>query len=541
MITDHLEMIVSLAISRVVSRTVSPARSLWLGRQIAETLSLLAPAVPEEGAPRGGRAIDHQQRAERLVWRAARLPWFAKADCYDRALAVRWWLAKRGVASQVVFGLRKEHGAWEGHAWLELGDGSKLFVEESLGYREIAREADEANLSGGSADGASVREGDFGVAVEGVIIAAMGGRNPSSVAQVMARGAELGLAPLLYRMAPTLGLELPPTEKLAWRAHLADVLLRRRAMLEVLEHLQHRDVLVLKGEALAQRLFKGDGLARRSSDIDLLVRLSEVEAIASELSQVGYRPLHHHKPEPWRYNQWAFVHERSGQVLELHWALAAPEVCQPDPEALFECAHELSFHGHVIRVLDPVHTFLHLCLHFHNHVGFFKGLVDVAAWLDAYHEHPDLLEAALAKARAIGMEQICMWPLRTIARTGIASLWTAWHMDRVLVRSSKITGASALAFKTQDVLQVEVGLWRMLGMVLLDEPGDVARALAELVFLGPRAMARERVSVDGEAYTGDAEVTWEDYWAVAARMPRIAVRIIREVRGEDGVARSESP
>jgi hypothetical protein len=317
-------------------------------------------------------------------------------------------------------------------------------------------------------------------------------------------------------------------------------------MLEVLEHLQHRstayDVIALKGEPLAQRLFSGDGLARRSSDIDLLVRLEQVEAIASSLAEIGYAPMYADHPEPWRYNQWAFAHEKSGQVLELHWALAAPEVCQPATSDLFDASEVLSFHGREIRVLSPAHTFLHLCLHFHNHVGFFKGLVDVAAWLDAYPE--EILEDAMARARQIGMEEICVWPVRAIEKTRsvgggrassarphgeahvraeIAALWTAFHVDQVLIRGSAITGAAALAFKTQEVLQVEVGLWRALGMLLLDGPRDVARAIGSMVFLGPGAMAMAR---------GSREVELKDWWAFVSRPVGLLARVRDELSGE---------
>jgi|GEM_PF-2548975 len=552
-ISGQLEALLYMVCARVCSRRLSPARSLWVSAQLADSLGRFP--------VRGGGDERARHEVEALVWRAHRLlaACGVVTDCYDRALAARWWLVRRAVSSEVVFGLRREAGVWEGHAWLEFDDGDdeeRLFVEESLGYREIAREPGRAPVLSGDLTEASSEtsaDGVFGDAVCGVMEGALGARagRPRSAARAMARAADLGLWPMLYRMRDELGLPVKPWDKMLWREHLANVLLRRRAMLDVLEHIQGCmpgvDVIVLKGEPLAQRLFSGDGLARRSSDIDLLVRLERVEEIASALGQIGYLPMYADHPEPWRYNQWALAHEKSGQVLELHWALAAPEVCQPEPDDLFEQVETIAFHGREIAVLSPAHTFLHLCLHFHNHVGFFKGLVDVAAWLDAYATSSgDVLEEALAQARRIGMEEICVWPLRAIEkvrmcgggrassarprgeasiRAEIASLWTAFHVDQVLVRGTAITGAAALAFKTQEVLQVQVGVWRALGMLLLDRPQDVARAIWSMVFLGPEAMARSR---------GASEVEWRDWYAFAIR----PVGLLARVRDELGARAS---
>ena len=51
---------------------------------------------------------------------ARRLPW--RADCLVQALAGEHWLRSRGVAAQVVIGVRKEGPAsLDAHAWLEAG------------------------------------------------------------------------------------------------------------------------------------------------------------------------------------------------------------------------------------------------------------------------------------------------------------------------------------------------------------------------------------------------------------------------------------
>lgn len=51
---------------------------------------------------------------------AHRVPW--RADCLVQALAGERWLRRRGIAAQVVIGVKKEGpGSLDAHAWLEAG------------------------------------------------------------------------------------------------------------------------------------------------------------------------------------------------------------------------------------------------------------------------------------------------------------------------------------------------------------------------------------------------------------------------------------
>jgi aryl-alcohol dehydrogenase-like predicted oxidoreductase len=45
--------------------------------------------------------------------------------CLPQALALRWLLAREGMPAMVVIGVRKDAGALEAHAWVEL-DGLAL-------------------------------------------------------------------------------------------------------------------------------------------------------------------------------------------------------------------------------------------------------------------------------------------------------------------------------------------------------------------------------------------------------------------------------
>ncbi|TXD35105.1 lasso peptide biosynthesis B2 protein [Lujinxingia vulgaris] len=74
---------------------------------------------------------------ERSVLRASRL--IPGARCAPRALAARHMLARRGIVSRLVVGLRlKPHP--EGHAWLELGSPAhplRLFARDPSAYTPL--------------------------------------------------------------------------------------------------------------------------------------------------------------------------------------------------------------------------------------------------------------------------------------------------------------------------------------------------------------------------------------------------------------------
>lgn len=73
-------------------------------------------------------------RVERV---ANRLPW--KSTCLVRAVAGALLLRRRGVASQIRFGVRKENDKLTAHAWLMVGDTTVLGGGAEIGaYMPIA-------------------------------------------------------------------------------------------------------------------------------------------------------------------------------------------------------------------------------------------------------------------------------------------------------------------------------------------------------------------------------------------------------------------
>ena len=223
-------------------------------------------------------------------------------------------------------------------------------------------------------------------------------------------------------------------------------------------------------------------------------------------------------------------------LVELHWAIAAPEVPSPPAEELLARRVPIALgEGLEVEALAPAHAFLLVCYHFHHHAGFLKGLVDVAAWLDRFGRW-GALEVALERARELGVCGVCQWPLwaiselagrrvpgadRSAARARAMGKWTARLVEGVLGRAEAIGGGDALAFKIQEVLQLEVTLWRVGMMGLLDRPAEAAAAMGRVLFLSPSQLAQAR---------GSDTTQWRDWVGWARRQAGLGRRLIQDIR-----------
>ena len=171
--------------------------------------------------------------------------------------------------------------------------------------------------------------------------------------------------------------------------------------------------LLLKGQPLQEMLYGGRYL-RPTGDIDLLVLPGDREEARRRILALGYRPKWEEGPRMWVHNQEPFIHVDHGLIVELHWSVAEPQMPQPAVGSLFESSVEFGLDEDlVVRVLPRDWQLFQVVLHFHHHMGFAKGLVDVAAWLDSYGAGCD--EGALVeRARRLGMFGMMQWPLHTV-------------------------------------------------------------------------------------------------------------------------------
>jgi hypothetical protein len=356
---------------------------------------------------------------------------------------------------------------------------------------------------------------------------------------ILDRAHELSLFPLVYKLLEVQDLldRASSRQRRHWVAHRV----RHRVLLEhtqrVCEALAEIDFLILKGLSLGVRLY-GASEWRSTGDIDVLVCLGDLDAAVEALAKIGFRPKGDARPEPWVNNEYQLFHVELGLVVELHWALTLPKVPSPSFDELFAARTMVMLRDELeVPVLGNEHGFLQACYHFHHHVGFLKGLLDIAGWLDRYGEELDFGAIDEMVCR-LGVEGVVQWPLHSIAKlTGLEvpglktnPRWAVELWSRFTCRATRgalsseesVRGYSALAFKTQDVLKGHVMAWGMLASLLLDRPGARLKGVWQPVFLGPEAMAQK---------LGKEEPDVEAWARVAGRPVELVWKQLREVLG----------
>lgn len=106
---------------------------LLYGRPLPEVANAPAPGL-HELEPADELAV-RQVRA--ALARAARY-WPGEGSCLLRAIAGRLMLARRGVATQLYFGGRREGGDLRLHAWLMRGKAPVCGVREAQGFTVLS-------------------------------------------------------------------------------------------------------------------------------------------------------------------------------------------------------------------------------------------------------------------------------------------------------------------------------------------------------------------------------------------------------------------
>ncbi len=216
-----------------------------------------------------------------------------------------------------------------------------------------------------------------------------------------------------------LGLELVGNSKNLskyQRFHKITLAVLRRSLGDIAEHFgDDLPFILLKGEPLERRLF-GGRRARTTGDIDLLILPGDLEAARWRLIELGYRRKRGEMPRMWAHNQESWVHRIHGVEVELHWSPAEPRVPTVPLWRCFDGRISFGFdNGLEVDVLPDDLLLLHLALHFHHHMGFAKGLLDIAGWCDHLADRVDSA-GLLDDARRWGLSGIVQWPLHTMAR-----------------------------------------------------------------------------------------------------------------------------
>ena len=275
-------------------------------------------------------------------------------------------------------------------------------------------------------------------------------------------------------------------------------------------------LVLLKGEPLEKILFGGE-YSRSTGDIDLLILPGDLELARQRLAGLGYRRASDEDPRMWSHNQEAWRHQTLGVIVELHWSLAEPGVPQPSLHELFSTSEPYRFDesgsggGDSLEVpyLQRDWLFLHLVLHFHHHMGFAKGLLDIAGWCERYGEEfrdGEKRAEFLGRMRRLGMYGMVQWPLYTIeALTGIRpALWDEgadWAVRAWAYASSSAMRDCLIRSPRSDLEATLVAIMPKVGpelavpllaarMLVIEGRGRKLRAFARPIWGGPHVFGR---------------------------------------------------
>ena len=120
----------------------------------------------------------------------------------------------------------------------------------------------------------------------------------------------------------------------------------------------------IRGPALAHQLY-ADPFLRPAEDLDLLVHQHDLPAVASILTQQGYRSVEHRQGflETFSYSL-EFVHPDSGLYIEPHWSLVYPPyVGTVDMAPVWTRAVRQQVAGFPMLGLGLIDLVIHLCVH----------------------------------------------------------------------------------------------------------------------------------------------------------------------------------
>lgn len=316
-----------------------------------------------------------------------------------------------------------------------------------------------------------------------------------------------GFFPLLYQYMRATGHPTPVQFKKNWRVHNARLALYRAELGRALKTIEALSpVVVLKGAPLAHLLF-GDETLRNTTDMDLLIDPTQIDAIVEALGAIGYYTTGSGEAKTWAYNQLLLVHKDYGTLIELHWRITFPHLKSPAIVDLFETTIPVApDKGELtIRSLRPEMLLLQLCFHFHQHHGFFKGLLDIAGWIDRFEDTADLNEIRIL-ARRYGISGVLQWGLHTLANfVGVRSVlydphtnlfakswarWTGAELERQLIGLASPNAVDRWWVRTSNGAKVAGILVDALSMSVADGAANRLRAVISPIVFGPHRIGR---------------------------------------------------
>lgn len=278
-----------------------------------------------------------------------------------------------------------------------------------------------------------------------------------------------GIAPLLHHhlgQVPSCTVPDIARTTLADRSRscLAWNLLLRHELLRLLDRFNKAGIPVipLKGLYLADLLYEDSSL-RPTSDLDLLVRIQDLETSQQILEEAGCTKLADEEQGAEYHISYITTDGRAGQVLiELHVDLGESHVAGLEIESVWRSAAPITWEGRTIWTMALPDLFLYTCLHaVKDGLASIRSLLDITLLLERYGQ--DLPWQELAQR---------------VTRTRIET-----PVSLSLLLSRELLGAS-IPSEFLAAIRPSRNLSRLLGQALFRWRGGVLHVPQELL-VGP--------------------------------------------------------
>ncbi len=240
---------------------------------------------------------------------------------------------------------------------------------------------------------------------------------------------------------------------------------------EILSALTHKglDVIVLKGLYLIEAVYSNISL-RQFSDLDLMIKRSDVDTAISCLCDLGYSIITYFSSNDANQDikHVPPMSKPNGPFVELHWTILEenePFIISTDD--MWTRAIHANIAGVDVLALGIEDLLLHLCTHLgyqhHLHLGL-RGLYDLVAVLERFGEQVDW-QLLVRIARQWGAERVVCLVL-TMAKTmlganvpdKIFNLLLQEHLSETLIsvaRMQLLEGKQRRAGMTPDLAKLE--------------------------------------------------------------------------------------
>lgn len=177
-------------------------------------------------------------------------------------------------------------------------------------------------------------------------------------------------------------------------------------------------VIVLKGAALLETVYKDIGLRPIVSDVDLLVKEEDLPKLKSVLSEAGYqKPDKLDEKSMEKFGGETHLCKKGGLFLDIHIALSPHERFRDilkinRDEDVWSKAKKYKNSAGELDILSPTHLILHLCLHLataHAFRGLFR-FCDIREAILTYKTEIDWKELII-KAKYCKLKTIAYYTL----------------------------------------------------------------------------------------------------------------------------------